>query len=177
MRGHWDHVTAVVYGWSQLYLADLDWSTDALRHNSGLWPWGPIERWWYSETWPRAWALWTLDTILACTWKWAKWTIIQASCTPTGQYVRKVDKAFLAFGKNSYFQVSVLTFKFSEVKGYSAATGQSLSKNCPNRKYINLNLCPMQWHVLKKVCCQEFWYILSGLDIQSEQFENNDLGR
>ena len=26
----------IVSGWSQLYLADLQWSTDALRHNSGL---------------------------------------------------------------------------------------------------------------------------------------------
>ena len=27
----------------------------------------------------------------------------------------------------------------------------------------------MQLHVSIKVCCQEFWYILSGLDIQLEQ--------
>ena len=44
----------VVSGWSQLYLADLKWSTVALRHNSGLRRWGPIERCLYTATWPRA---------------------------------------------------------------------------------------------------------------------------
>ena len=29
----------------------------------------------------------------------------------------------------------------------------------------------------QKICCQEFWYILSGLDIQLEQYDNDDSAR
>ena len=39
-HGHSDHMMAIVSGWSRLYLADLERSTDALRNNSGLLPWG-----------------------------------------------------------------------------------------------------------------------------------------
>ena len=55
----------VVSGWSQLYLADLEWSTDALWHNSGLRPWGPIERWLYTATWLRARTQWPRDALPA----------------------------------------------------------------------------------------------------------------
>ena len=101
------HVTAIVSGWSQLYLTDLEWSTDALRHNSGLQPWGPSERWEYTETWLHAWAQWARDVLpgsasWAWTWKWAKWTTVWAVWTISGQNVLKVRKTFLEMGKKIY---------------------------------------------------------------------------
>ena len=54
----------------------------------------------------------------------------------------------------------------------------ALSKKCANFKYFilifNSNLCPIQWHVWIKVCSQEFWYVVSGLDVQPEQSRNNN---
>ena len=45
----------VVSGWSQLYLADLEWSTGALQHNRGC----NLAEWWlFTATWQCARTLW-----------------------------------------------------------------------------------------------------------------------
>ena len=62
--------------------------TDALWHNSGLQPWGSIERWLYTVTWPlaRTQTPSHSDRVTYCHnerhWKWAKWTPIWAVGNP-----------------------------------------------------------------------------------------------
>ena len=48
----------------------------------------------------------------------------------------------------------------------------ALSKNCVKWKYFNSNLCWMWGKMYQsKVCVQEFWNFVSGLDIQVEKSE------
>ena len=51
----------------------------------------------------------------------------------------------------------------------------SIEQKCAKRKNFNSNLCSMRKMFEQKVCCQEFWLILSGLDIKLEQPCNDNL--
>ena len=94
--GH--HVTAVISGgWSQLYLVDLEWSTDALQHTSGLQlrpQWEKLDR-----------VHGHRERVTCCQpgLKWAKWTTVWAFWTPLGQNVLKVGKTFLEVSKRNLF--------------------------------------------------------------------------
>ena len=87
----------VVSGWSHLYLADLEWSTDALRHNSGCYLEAPL----------KGGCIQQLDRMQghreSVTHCQPGLNLKVGKKTPSGQNVRKVAKNFLELGKKKLF--------------------------------------------------------------------------
>ena len=69
----------------------------------------------------------------------------------------------------------VLSSDFSEV---CELLGEKIEqKLCEVNTNDVTNLCPIRYYVSIKGCCQEFWYILSGVDNQLEQSYNHNPAR
>ena len=82
------------------------------------------------------------------------------------------DQSFITRSRRSVVNIKFSVLSFLRSMGCS----MSIEQNCANRKSFNSNLCQCNNMYESTVCCQELWHTLSGLDIQVEQFENDNPG-